>query len=722
MVLKCYNPQKKDYEKGVSLSENEAILEPQKNEDELLLCLKYILDFYYGEVLEQTIRTILAHESEKTTAQDIVNASKDFGLECEVVELNSEVVHSHAFPSIAMTKNGTAKLITLFENEEVVICDAISKEEMRIKAKELGDYFEVLLCFHKKVAYQNILTQGTKDKSWFWKHLLNAKSEIVKVSILTLFINVFYILVPLYAMNIYNRVIPNFATETLYVLTIGVGIIFLFDALFKMARVYILESMSKKIGSSLEEEILKRLLLLQSGHDHLMAGSKANLFREVAQIRDFFMSKSISLALDLPFVFLTLWIIHLISPPIADITAICGFIIIAINVAFQFSIFSWSKKLFEDGQMKHNFLFETIKGIETLKLTNATTKRLFKWRQLVNFYNFVSLKIQMYSNLSMNLSAIVMQSATVLALVVGVYEIKERNLTIGALVAIGILVGRAMVPIVNISTIFGKYKEFKESLESVNKFWHLPLETEKSIEIGIQKLEGEIKFRNVSFTYTGSKNPSLVGANFKINKGEKVGFIGRTGAGKSTILRLLSGLDVPTSGTIHIDGHEVNTIHPVELRANIGIMPQEPFLFAGTLKENIEIGVSIGKERLIKLLAMTGLDELVKRSGEGENFQVGENGNRLSVGQRHLVGLARALINDPAIVVLDEPTTGMDVGLEQEMVKHLKPMMADKTLIVITHRFAALELVDRVMVVNNGRIVADGPRDEILLRLQGKSE
>jgi len=143
-------------------------------------------------------------------------------------------------------------------------------------------------------------------------------------------------------------------------------------------------------------------------------------------------------------------------------------------------------------------------------------------------------------------------------------------------------------------------------------------------------------------------------------------------------------------------------------------------LFAGTLKDNIEIGVNIGKERLIKLLAMTGLEELVKRSGEGENFQVGENGSRLSVGQRHLVGLARALINNPTILVLDEPTTGMDVGLEKEMVEHLKPMVKDKTLIVITHRFAALELVDRVLVVNNGRIVADGARDEILRQLQGK--
>lgn len=630
------------------------------------------------------------------------------------------MIDSHLFPAIVVSKQGDVNIVTILEDRGMVIIDPSSSQQESITFEALKERFELFLSFYKELGYKNILTQDDKSKAWFWQHLLNAKPDIIRVGVLTLFINLFIILVPMYAMNVYNRVIPNFAVETFFVLSIGIVLIFLFDALFKMARVYILESMGKKIGTLLEEETLKRILLIQSGHDHLLAGSKANLFREVTQIRDFFMSKSIAMALDLPFVFLTLLVIYLISPSIAVMTFVCALVVIGINLAFQVAIFGWSKKLFHDGQMKHNFLFETIKGIETLKLNNAITKRLFKWRQLVNFYNFVNLKIQMHSNVAMNLSAIVMQLATVLTLVIGVYEIQDKNLTIGALVALGILVSRAMIPVVNISTILMKYKEFKEALESINRFWHLPLETQKSIEIGVQTLEGEIEFNNVTYTYAGSKNPSLFNATFKIKAGEKVGFIGRTGAGKSTILKLLSGLDTPQTGTVHIDGHEINTLHPVELRSHIGIMPQEPFLFAGTLKDNIEIGINIGKERLIKLLKMTGLDELVKRSGEGENFQVGENGNRLSVGQRHLVGLARALINDPSIVILDEPTTGMDIGLEKEMVDHLKPMLQTKTLLVITHRFAALELVDRVIVVNNGRLVADGPKDEILRQLQGK--
>ena len=693
-------------------------LSTPKPTDELLLSFKYILDFHYGDVELGTINNIISHDRSYLEVEDLKHSAKDFGLNFEQAETSVDITYSHIFPCIVTDGHGKARVFLSLEKGITELLDVLTGEKKALHVKELVKEFGILLYLYKDIENKNILTHDEKRKDWFWNHLLESKGDIVRIGILTVFINVFILLVPLYAMNVYNRVIPNFATETLFVLTFGIVIIFVFDAIFKMVRVYILENMGRRIGSALEDEMLKRLLLVQSQHDHLLAGSKANLFKEIAQVRDFFMSKSIVLALDLPFVFLTLSVIYIISPSVAIVTFVCSVLIVGVNFLYQIPIFNLGRKLFHDGQHKHNYLFETIKGIETLKLTNAVTKRLFKWRQLVNFYNYVNLKIQMHTNMATNISYVIMQIATVLTLVVGVYQIQEKNLTIGALVALGLLVGRGIVPIVNMSSLLGKYKEFKESLESLNKFWHMPLETDRHIELGIKKLRGEIEFHDVTFTYAGSKQPSLTNATFKIKAGEKVGFIGPTGAGKSTVLRLLTGLDTPASGTIFIDGHEINTIHPVELRENIGIMPQEPFLFNGTLKDNIEIGKNIGKDMLIKLLAMTGLEELVKRSGEGENFQVGEGGSRLSVGQRHLVGLARALINEPSILILDEPTTGMDVGLEKEMIKHLKPIVESKTLILITHRFAALELVDRVMVINGGRIVADGPRDEILRQLQ----
>lgn len=695
---------------------------PSPYGDALFVAFKYILDFYYGDVGVDTIHTILAHDKEKAEIEDFARVAKDFALSYQESELTENIVGSHIFPVILTCKEDTLKTTVLTRIEEGIyeLYDPLTHLITQNTLQEIIKAYDTALYFYKDVKYSHILDPKYQGKEWFWKHLKNSMPDIIKVGILTVFINIFMIIVPMYTMNVYNRVIPNFAIDTLFVMTVGVILLFVFDAIFKTVRIYILENMGRHIGSELEDELFKRLLLVQSSHDSLLGGSKANLFRELTMVRDFFMSKSIVTALDFPFVFLTLLIIALISPTIAGVTLFCAILIIVTNLFFQIPIFNLSRKLFKDGQVKHNYLFETIKGVETIKITNATSRRMYKWRQMTGFYDFVHLKVQMLTSSATNVSYVIYQIATVLTVVIGVYEIQDRVLSMGGLIALSIFVSRVMGPIIGLSGIVLKYKEVKESLDSLNKFWHLPLETEKASELGVKKLQGEIEFNNISFSYAGTKNPSMSEVTFKIKPGEKVGFIGPTGAGKSTILRLLTGMDTPQSGTIFIDSHEINTFHPVELRNNIGVMPQEPFLFAGTLKENVEIGKNLGKEKLIQLLKMTGLEDLIKRSGEGENFQVGEGGSRLSVGQRHLVGLARSLVNDPPILILDEPTTGMDVSLEKEMIKALKPIVVDKTLILITHRFAALELVDRVMVVNAGKIIADGPRDIILAKLQGQ--
>lgn len=320
----------------------------------------------------------------------------------------------------------------------------------------------------------------------------------------------------------------------------------------------------------------------------------------------------------------------------------------------------------------------------------------------------------------MNLSQTVIQFVTMLVIVVGVFEIANKNLTIGGLIAVTILSSRAMVPVIQTSMMVIRFKEVKESLNNINEFWHLPVENEKNLEVGVGELKGDIEFKDISFYYKDSKYASIDEFNLTIKAGDRVGIIGQTGAGKSTFLRMLTGLEAPTKGSIYLDGHEISTMHPVELRQNIGVMPQEPFLFSGTLKENIELSHPISKERMMQLIKIIGLEELVKKSGQGDGLQVGERGSNLSVGQRHLVALARAILNNPPILVLDEPTTGLDVGLEKSLVNHVNKIAQDKTLIVITHRFAALEMVDRVIVLNNGKIVADGPKDKILNALSQK--
>ncbi|MCV6609017.1 MAG: ATP-binding cassette domain-containing protein, partial [Campylobacterales bacterium] len=325
---------------------------------------------------------------------------------------------------------------------------------------------------------------------------------------------------------------------------------------------------------------------------------------------------------------------------------------------------------------------------------------------------------QMFNVHSLNFSHWVIQMVVLLVVFTGVYEIQEKSLTIGGLIAVTILSSRVMVPIVNFSSVVARYKEFTKALETLNDFWYLPNENSGKTEVGVEKFHGNIEFDEVDYYYKKSKNPVLKNVSFKINHGEKVAFIGQTGAGKSTILKLLTGIELPTKGKVFLDSHDLDTIHNVEIRKNIGVMPQEPFLFSGTLKENIELSRSVSKEELMDVIQSTGLHNLVKKSAKGETLQVGERGSNLSVGQRHLVTLARAILSNPSILILDEPTTGLDIGLEKELIKKIKTVVEDKTLIVITHRMAALELVDRVFVVKDGQIAVSGPRDKVLAYLR----
>ena len=522
-------------------------------------------------------------------------------------------------------------------------------------------------------------------------------------------------------MNVYDRVIPNFATDTLLVLAFGVGIIFIFEMILKSARVYILENAGKKIGSYLEELLLERMLGVKTQYDRLLSGTKANLFKELQQVKEFFTSRTMVQILDLPFFFIAIIVIYMISPIIALVPLIAGIIMVVFNLLMQIPLANLAHQQFKEAQSKHGFLVETIQGRDAIKLVNGHTQRMFIWRRLVAFHEQLSQKIQILHHGASNSSYILIQAVTLFVVFTGVYEVHANNLSIGGLIAVTILSSRAMVPIVNISGVLLHYKKMSEALTSINEFWHLPREVGENTQIGLGTLNGEIEFNNVSYYYQGSKYPSLENVSFKIKAGERVGIIGQTGAGKSTVLRLIAALDLPSSGSVFLDGHETSTVHPVEVRQNIGVMPQDPFMFAGSIKENIALSRSISKDDFVRLTQLTGLENLIKKSGHGDAMQVGENGDNLSVGQKHLVALARALVHNPNVLVLDEPTTGLDIGLEKSVVQNLKPLIDDKTLIVITHRFAALELVDRVIVIDNGKVVADGPKDIVLAKLQGSN-
>lgn len=683
----------------------------------LVDALHAILKFYFGNVEKETILSIAGCKEEEFDLKSLMQVVKESNLYAQTSEINIIDIDSFLFPLIVTNNKNEMLLLQNMAHGNLQGINLTKNEEFKVKKEKLKKFTHAILFFRNEK--ESVISSRKKELSWFIEPLKASWRAYVEVGILSFFINLFAIALPLFTMNIYDRVIPNFATDTLFVLAFGVGIIFIFEMILKSARVYILENTGGKIGAHLEELLLERMLGVKTQYDKLLSGTKANLFKELQQVKEFFTSRTMVQILDLPFFFIAIIVVYIISPMIALVPFIAGFVMIAFNLLMQIPLATLAHEQFKGSQSKHGFLVETIQGRDAIKLVNGHTQRMFIWRRLVAFHEQLGQKIQILSNSASNSSYIIIQAVTLFVVFLGVYEVHANNLTTGGLIAVTILSSRAMVPIVNISGVLLHYKKMREALTSINEFWHLPREVNENTQIGLGKLQGDIEFSNVSYFYQGSKYPSLDNVSFKIKAGERVGIIGQTGAGKSTVLRLIAALDLPSSGSVFIDGHETSTVHPTEVRQSIGVMPQNPFIFSGTIKENIALSRSLSKDEFVNLTKLTGLEGLIRKSGYGDALQVGENGDNLSVGQKHLVALARALVHNPNVLVLDEPTTGLDVGLEKSVVQNLQPLIKDKTLLVITHRFAALDLVDRVIVIDNGKVVADGPKQSVLNALQG---
>lgn len=629
-----------------------------------LIATKHILEFYFGEVDSETLYAYTNKKSISFSAEDSLDILNSLEFSVVQRDFKPREIEKHFFPSIIYNESQNVAVLLSIDGQNATLLNASTMTKENLSVDELKTYTKVLLVFR-----ENRYTRDIKDfssKEWFFEPMKAHYKAYVEIGFLTLFINLFALAVPLFSMSVYDRVVPNQAYETLFVLSVGVFIILIFDLLFKYVRTYILEHIAKKLGLHWEELLMKKMLHVDASEDQLMTGSKANLFKELQQVRDFFAIRSVTQIIDFPFFFIALFVIYLISPTIALVPFVFAILIIFFNLIVQSPIASLSKKNGKNIQNRYGFIVESIEGSEIIKLNNAFATRMFDWKNIVSVTDTIAMKIQSLNTFATNISQTVVQLVIVFVVIVGVYEISNQNLTVGGLIAVTILSTRTMIPVVNLSSVLIKLKEIGESIDRLTKFLALPAENQNKREIGTGKLKGLIEFKNVSYSFKNSKYKSVSDISFIIKPGEKVGIIGQTGAGKSTLLKLLTGLHLPQEGSIFLDNHEISTINPVEIRQNIGVMTQEPFLFSGSLKENIELSKPISKERMMEVIELTGLQELVKKSGKGDALEVGERGENLSVGQRHLVGLARAIVGDPGILIFDEPTTGLDIGLEKK--------------------------------------------------------
>lgn len=690
-------------------------------DDPLLGCLTILCTLLERPISADALTAGLPLEEGHMTPDLFVRAAERAGISGRLIQRNLDDIAKFTLPCILLLKDKRACVLTEVgkgTNVRIVLPE-MGTGQREVPYQELKDeYFGYAIFARPEFQFdQRAEETRVKDpKGWFWGTIVASWKLYVEVLIAAMLINLFAIASPLFTMNVYDRVVPNFAEETLWVLFAGVFTVFVFDFVLKLLRAYLVDIAGKRADTRIAARLFQQMLGMKMAHRPPSAGALANQMREFESLREFFTSSTLIALIDFPFIFMFVGIIFVIGGPIAIVPAAVVFIVIPIGLLVQMPMKRAVQETFREAQQKHAILIEAINGIETIKATASEGRMQRHWETFVNRTAKSAMNSHRWSQIAMNFSGFSMQMVTVLTVVFGVYLIQEGELTVGALVACTLLSGRALAPLGQIAGVATRFHQAQQSLNALDGMMHTPVERpEGRTFVHRPNFSGHIEFKNVGFTYPDAKTTALTDVSFDIETGEKVGIIGRIGSGKSTIERLVMALYEPTEGSVLIDGTDTRQLDPADLRRSIGVVPQETYLFYGTVKENIALGAPYADDEMILRAArIAGVDEFTSKHPQGLDMPVGERGASLSGGQRQSIGIARALLLDPPILIFDEPTSSMDNTTEGRFKTRMQTLLPNKTMILVTHRASLLSLVDRLLVMDGGRIVADGPKDEVM--------
>lgn len=567
-------------------------------------------------------------------------------------------------------------------------------------------------------------------KAWFWKVIWRFKAYYSQVILATFLINFLALVSSLYVMNVYDRVIPNKTYETLWVLSIGVILAITFEFIAKMIRSHLTDVAGKKADLIISSALFRRVMAIRLADKPASSGSYANNLRDFESVREFMTSASLLVLVDLPFLLLFVFVIWLVGGKLAIVPLILIPLVMTVGFLVQPKIAYYMNSSMRESSQRQGLVVEAIEGLETLKVNNATSWAQQRWDQYTAKTAAVQTKMKDLNNFVINFAVGMQQLNTVFLVLLGTYlihsSVESEKITMGALIASVILSGRALSPLSQIAGLATRFQQAKVALSGINNIVDRPTERRPDHQyIRLDRVEGKINFNNVSFSYGKDSVPALSGVNLEIRSGEKVGILGRVGSGKTTLLNLSSGLYEPLEGSVTLDNVDIRQIDPNFLRSQIAQLTQSPRLFLGSLRENMNIArqdnFSTDQELLVALRRF-GLDHLIKNHPRGLDMPLGENGMGLSGGQKQLVALARLTLREPRVVLLDEPTHSLDQSSENLALNALARWTSEKTLIVVTHRPQVLQIVDRIVVIDNSKVVIDGPRDAVLRHLREQEQ
>ncbi|MGL5031774.1 MAG: type I secretion system permease/ATPase, partial [Aeromonas sp.] len=652
------------------------------------------------------------------TEELLVRAAKNAGL----LMTHERVFSEHILlPAILPLLDGTYCVVTAINSESktvTIIRSSTTNEHEEIESERFsgqvkGDVFS----FKRDFAFDERApsTLQIKREHWFWSVIFKSRFLYKNVLLATFFINLFALITPLFTRVVYDKILPNFAFDTLWTISIGLVLVYIFEFIVKSLRGHFIDAAANRSDVILSSRIIAKLLGMRLDHKPISTGGFARNIQEFQYVRDFISSATMTATIDLPFALLFIAVILSISWQLV-LVPVVGIVIITVYcLMIQRLLKYYSEQSSRFSMQRYATLIESIIGIETIKAMNAQAIFQSRWEESVSHAAIHASKIKKITDSLSNVSSFVQQSVNMGVIIVGVYLISEGLLTMGDLIAVTMLCGRALGPLIQLSGLSIKYNQAKAALHTVNEIMAAPDENKEDGKFTTKlSIDGNITLDNVSFSYQGNPSYGLKNVSLTIKKGEKIALIGHVGSGKTTLMRLLLGLYTPTEGTISFDGFNASQLHKAVIRDNMGYLPQEPCLFYGSIHENILLSKTMASDADIMMaVEKSGVASFTAADADGIMRQVGEQGQYLSGGQRQCVALARALLGEPAVLLLDEPTSAMDNGMEQ-FIKSQLVKNSEQTVIISTHRPSLLEVVDRIIVFEKGRIIADGPKSAIL--------
>ena len=695
-------------------------------ESPLLRCISLISGLLGRPVSTVALKAGMPQDSERPPLAVCIRAAEQAGL----------MVRTFHKPQIGKISTLVMPCILVLQNDQACVLVGLQDSHAEVLFPRDGGAMKLLPLERLQDQYSGYVLLVNKEgkldqraselrlvdtREWFWGTIFKFFPIYKHVLMATVMVNILALASPLFIMNVYDRVVPNSAFDTLWALALGIFIAYLFDFLLRNLRGYFADVAGKNADIIIASKLMQQMTAMRLDHKPESAGTLANNLREFESLREFFSSTTLMALVDMPFIFIFIALIAYIGGPLSYAPIVAVPIVVLVGYFLQIPFQRIIEKSFREGAQKNALLVEAITGIETIKTSMAEGQIQKRWEEVVGMNAKSTNRARALSNFSISFSQWSAQLVSVAIIIGGVYLISAGELTLGGLIACNILVGRAMAPLGAVAAMLTRLQQSRMALKSLDLLMRQPNERPVGHEfIQAQNLKPSISFEDVHFQYPNSQTPALNGVSLMIKAGEKVAILGRTGSGKSTLGRLCMGLYEPQKGSVKLDGIDLHQLHVADLRSHIGYVSQDNYLFYGSIRDNIAFGAPyVDGPAILSAANLAGVTDFVKGHPAGFDWQVGERGMNLSGGQRQAVTIARALLLDPAILVLDEPTSSMDNNAEAILRQRLLETLENKTLLLFTHRTSLLHLVDRVVVMDAGKVVADGPKADILKALKG---